>query len=52
MSAIEMNAGQMEAVQSCVSQLNQRLAFAAKRLDTVHGESVICVRAYVSVFHY
>ncbi|XP_043096867.1 coiled-coil alpha-helical rod protein 1 [Puntigrus tetrazona] len=37
MSAIEMKAGQMEAVQSSVSQLNQRLAFAAKRLDTVHG---------------
>ncbi|KAF4113469.1 hypothetical protein G5714_006014 [Onychostoma macrolepis] len=36
-SAIEMKAGQMEAVQSSVSQLNQRLAFAAKRLDTVHG---------------
>lgn len=52
MSAIEMKAGQMEAVQSSVSQLNQRLAFAAKRLDTVHGESVICVRVYVSVFHF
>ncbi|KAK7164317.1 hypothetical protein R3I94_002887 [Phoxinus phoxinus] len=37
MSAVEMKAGQMEAVQSSVSQLNQRLAFAAKRLDTVHG---------------
>ncbi|XP_016340624.1 coiled-coil alpha-helical rod protein 1-like, partial [Sinocyclocheilus anshuiensis] len=37
MSAIEMKAGQMEAVQSSVSQLNQRLTFAAKRLDTVHG---------------
>lgn len=37
MSAIEMKAGQIEAVQSSVSQLNQRLAFAAKRLDTVHG---------------
>ncbi|XP_016331773.1 coiled-coil alpha-helical rod protein 1 isoform X3 [Sinocyclocheilus anshuiensis] len=37
MSAVEMKAGQMEAAQSSVSQLNQRLAFAAKRLDTVHG---------------
>ncbi|KAG1958491.1 coiled-coil alpha-helical rod protein [Pimephales promelas] len=37
MSAVEIKAGQMEAVQSSVSQLNQRLAFAAKRLDTVHG---------------
>lgn len=37
MSAIDVKAGQMEAVQSSVSQLNQRLAFAAKRLDTVHG---------------
>ncbi|XP_005165279.1 coiled-coil alpha-helical rod protein 1 isoform X2 [Danio rerio] len=37
MSAVELKAGQMEAVQSSVSQLNHRLAFAAKRLDTVHG---------------
>ncbi|KAK2911176.1 hypothetical protein Q8A67_003309 [Cirrhinus molitorella] len=37
MSAIEIKAGQMEAVQSSISHLNQRLAFAAKRLDTVHG---------------
>ncbi|XP_051961126.1 coiled-coil alpha-helical rod protein 1 isoform X1 [Xyrauchen texanus] len=37
MSAVEMKMGQMEAVQSSVSQLNQRIAFAAKRLDTVHG---------------
>ncbi|RXN29634.1 coiled-coil alpha-helical rod 1-like protein [Labeo rohita] len=37
MSAIEIKAGQMEAVQSSVNHLNQRLVFAAKRLDTVHG---------------
>ncbi|XP_055054910.2 coiled-coil alpha-helical rod protein 1 isoform X1 [Misgurnus anguillicaudatus] len=37
MSAINVKAGHMETVQSSVSQLNQRLAFAAKRLDTVHG---------------
>ncbi|XP_067296327.1 coiled-coil alpha-helical rod protein 1 isoform X2 [Pseudorasbora parva] len=37
MSAVEMKAGQMEAVQSSIRQLNQRLVFAAKRLDTVHG---------------
>ncbi|XP_056600979.1 coiled-coil alpha-helical rod protein 1 isoform X2 [Triplophysa dalaica] len=37
MSAVDVKAGQMEAVRSSVSQLNRRLAFAAKRLDTVHG---------------
>lgn len=49
MSAVELKAGQMEAVQSSVSQLNHRLAFAAKRLDTVHGERVIYVSEWVSV---
>ncbi|XP_057217417.1 coiled-coil alpha-helical rod protein 1 isoform X2 [Triplophysa rosa] len=37
MSAVDMKAGQMEAGLSSVSQLNHRLTFAAKRLDTVHG---------------
>ncbi|TRY95236.1 hypothetical protein DNTS_023078 [Danionella cerebrum] len=37
MSAVELKTGQMEAAQSSISQLNQRLAFAAKRLDTVLG---------------